>query len=269
MTDYREILRLSSQGISQRGIALSCDCSRNTVAKVLKRAEELEVGWPLNDGITNGELHQMLFAETAMPPLRKRPDYEHVHREMAKSGVTLSLLWNEYCEECRRAGELPLMYTQFGLHYREFAHKTKATMHIDRKPGEQMEVDWAGQTAHLIDTDTGEEIPAQIFVAVLSSSQYAYVEAFLSQSQECWIAAHVNAFRFFGGVTRLLVPDNLKTGVQKASWYTPVINRTYQEMAEHYGIAIMPARVKRPKDYAEDFVIPKKWSTLLVLLRFA
>ena len=248
MTDYREILRLSGQGISQRGIAASCDCSRNTVAKVLKKAQELGVGWPIKDGITNGELHQLLFAETPMPPLRKRPDYEHVHREMAKSGVTLSLLWNEYCEECHRAGELPLMYTQFCLYYRVFAQKTKATMHIDRKPGDQMEVDWAGQTTHIIDTDTGEEIPAYVFVAVLSSSQYAYVEAFLSQNQECWIAAHVNSYKFFGGVTRMLVPDNLKTGVQKASWYNPVINRSYQEMAEHYGTAIMPARVRRPKD---------------------
>jgi transposase len=151
-------------------------------------------------------------------------------RELAKSGVTLSLLWNEYCEECRLAGELPLMYTQFCLYYREFAQKTKATMHINRKPGERMEVDWAGQTAKIIDTDTGEEIPAQVFVAVLSSNQYAYVEAFLSQNQECWIAGHVNAFKFFGGVTRMLVPDNLRTGVQKPSRYTPEINRTYQEL---------------------------------------
>ena len=143
MNDYREILRLSSQGISQRGIALSCDCSRNTVAKVLKRAQELGVGWPLREDLTNGELQQKLFGQTSMPPLRRRPDYERVHREMAKSGVTLSLLWNEYCEECRLAGDLPLMYTQFCLHYREFAQKTKATMHINRKPGDQMEVDWA------------------------------------------------------------------------------------------------------------------------------
>jgi len=205
------------------------NCSRNTVSKVLTRAAEVGLSWPLKRDITNGELHELLFGSSAMPPLRRRPDYEQVHREMARSGVTLSLLWNEYCEECRRAGEIPLMYTQFCLYYREFALKTKATMHIDRKPGDQMEVDWAGQTAHLIDTDSSEEIPASIFVAVLASSQYAYVEAFLSQNQECWIAAHVNAYKFFGGVTRMLVPDNLKTGVQKPSWDTPVINKSYQE----------------------------------------
>jgi transposase len=121
-------------------------------------------------------------------------------------------------------------------------------MHIDRKPGEQTEVDWAGQTADIIDRDTGEIITAYVFVAVLSCSQYAYVEAFLRQDLECWIAAHVNAFQFFGGVTRILTPDNLKTGVDQAVWYTPVINKTYHEMAEHYGTAVIPARVRKPKD---------------------
>jgi transposase len=111
-----------------------------------------------------------------------------------------------------------------------------------------MEVDWAGQTAGIIDNNTGEIIPAFVFVAVLPSSGYAYVEACLSQNQENWISAHVNAYRFFGGATRILVPDNLKTGVEKPSWYTPVINRTYHEMAEHYSTAVIPARVRKPKD---------------------
>ncbi|MBM7616304.1 transposase [Alkaliphilus hydrothermalis] len=121
-------------------------------------------------------------------------------------------------------------------------------MHIRRKPGEQMEVDWAGQTAQIIDRNTGEAIQASIFVAVLSCSQYAYVEAFTSQNQESWIQAHVNTYKFFGGVTRILIPDNLKTGVDKVSWYTPTINKTYHEMAEHYSTAVIPARVRKPKD---------------------
>jgi hypothetical protein len=121
-------------------------------------------------------------------------------------------------------------------------------MHITRKPGEQIEVDWAGQTANIIDRDTGEIIPAYIFVAVLSFSQYSYIEAFLRQDMECWITGHVNAFQFFDGVTRILIPDNLKTGVDRVSWYTPVINKTYHEMAEHYGTAVIPARVRKPKD---------------------
>lgn len=248
MTNYREILRLHSQGISQRSIATSCACSRNTVAKVLLRADEMNVSWPLKESITDGEIHRLFFSEDAISSSRKRPDCELMHKEMAKSGVTLSLLWHEYCESCRLSNEIPLMYSQFCYYYQQYTVKTKVTMHIQRKPGEQAEVDWAGQKAHIIDRDTGEIIEVSVFIGCLSSSQYAYVEAFLSQNQECWIAAHVNMYQFFGGVTRILIPDNLKTGVEKSSWYNPTINKTYHEMSEHYGTAVIPARVRRPKD---------------------
>ena len=248
MIRYREILRLHSQGISKTAIARSCECSRNTVARVVQRAEEVGIVWPLDQELSDAKLQKLLLPQSDLPPLRQAPDYETVHKELAKSGVTLSLLWNEYCESCRQEMKIPFMYTQFCKYYREYALQTKATLHIDHKPGEKMEVDWAGQTAAIIDTDTGEIIPAYIFVAVLSASGYAYVEAFLSQNLECWITAHVHAYRFFGGVTRILVPDNLKTGVAQCSWYTPVINKTYHEMAEHYGTAVIPARVRKPQD---------------------
>lgn len=140
------------------------------------------------------------------------------------------------------------MYSQFCRYYRKHAAITKATLRISRKPGESLEVDWAGKTAHIIDNITGEPIPAYIFVATLSCSQYTYVEAFLSMNKESWINGHINAFRYFGGVPRILVPDNLKTGVDKATRPDPKLNRTYHEMAEHYGTAVIPARVKRPKD---------------------
>ena len=250
MTKYREILRLYSQGISQRSIALSCECSRNTVAKVVARAKELNITWPLSSEITDGELEKKLFPNSQQSTIvpRKYPDLEYTHKELAKNGVTLRLLWSEYCEECRISKELPLMYSQFCYHYQQFAEKKRATMHIPRKPGEQIEVDWAGQTAAIVDRDTGEIISAYVFVGVLSYSQFAYVEAFLSQDQESWISAHINMYRFFGGVSRILIPDNLKTGVEKVSWYTPVINKTYHEMAEHYDTAVIPARVRKPKD---------------------
>jgi len=178
----------------------------------------------------------------------REPDYEQIHREMSKRGVTLSLLWNEYCAQCRQADEVPFMYAAFCNRYRRYAVNNKATMHLEHKPGEKMEVDWAGQTMVVTDNVTGELIPAYIFVAVLPCSGYAYAEAFFSRTQESWIAAHVNAYQHFGGVTRILVPDNLKTGVDRVDWYTPVINRSYQEMAEHYGTAIIPARIRKPKD---------------------
>jgi transposase len=179
---------------------------------------------------------------------RKQPDYEHVHRELSRSGVTLSLLWNEYCEICRLEGSLPLMYTQFCLHYRQYSVIHKATFHLEHKPGEHMEVDWAGTTMSLRDNVTNKAIPVYLFVAALSYSGCAYAEGFLSQNQESWISAHVNAFAYFGGVARILVPDNLKTGVVGYDWYTPVINKTYHEMAEHYATAVIPARVRKPKD---------------------
>ncbi|MFB5270013.1 transposase [Paenibacillus enshidis] len=153
MTKYREILRLHSQGISQRKIALSCACSRNTVSKIILRAEELGIAWPLEKELTDGELRQRLFAESAQVSRRKQPDYEYIHKEMAKSGVTLSLLWNEYCEQCRLSQEVPLMYSQFCHYYQQYTLKSNATMRIQRKPGEQIEVDWAGQTASTIDRD--------------------------------------------------------------------------------------------------------------------
>jgi len=167
MTKYREILRLQSQGISQRTIAISLSCSRNTVPKVLKRAEELNVSWPLKKPFEDGELQELLFPKIKVPSKRKRPDCEYVHKEMAKSGVTLSLLWHEYCEVCRLSKKAPLMYSQFCHCYQQYVRKTKATMHVLRKPGEQLEVDWAGQTASIIDRDTGEIIDAYVFPKVI------------------------------------------------------------------------------------------------------
>lgn len=247
MTKYREILRLYSQGISQRNIALSCECSRNTVAKVLERAGELHITWSLPEGTTDGVLDKQLFPKTP-PENRKMPDLEYIHKELAKQGVTLKLLWTEYCEECRRGKDLPLMYSQFCYHYQKFVQKKRASMHVPRKPGEQTEVDWAGQTIPINDTASGEIIPCSVFVAALSYSQYAYVEAFLSQTLESWISAHVHMFQFYQGVTKILIPDNLKTGVKKPDWYSPEINRTYHEMAEYYNTAVIPARVRKPKD---------------------
>ena len=139
------------------------------------------------------------------------PDAEKIDREMKKAGVNLALLWTEYCEDCRASGKTPLMYSQFCHHYRQYRQKTKATMHIQRTPGEQIEVDWAGQTACLTDPDTGNMVKANIFVAAMSYSQCTYVEAFLSQDLSSWITAHIHMFQYFGGVPKIIVPDNLKT----------------------------------------------------------
>ena len=250
MTNYREILRLSSLGILKQDIAKACQCSRNTVANVIKIAAEKGLEWEAAARLANTELAERLFPVSQKKPVYKIPDWEYVHREMAKSGVTLSLLWAEYCEQCRQSGETPYKTTQFYEHYSEHVQKTKATMRIGHKPGETMEVDWAGQTASIRNTDTGNPIKAYIFVAVLPYSGYTYVEAFLSQDQHAWMQAHVNAFGYFGGVTRILVPDNLKTGITKHTRHEVVVNKAYQELAEHYRTAVLPTRVRSPRDKA-------------------
>ena len=248
MTNYREILRLADLGINKQDTAAACKCSRNTVANILKRAAECGLTWEQVQDWSNKELSERLFPAEAAKVTYKMPNYEYVHREMAKSGVTLSLLWVEYCDQCREAGEIPYKSTQFNKYYSDYVHKTKATMHLNHKPGEVMEVDWAGQNAFIVDTDSGELIKTYVFVAVLPYSSYAYVEAFLSQDQECWTTAHVNAYKYFGGATRILTPDNLRTGVTKVSKSETIINKTYQELAEHYGTAVIPARPRAPKD---------------------
>jgi len=257
MTNYKEILRLNCLGINNTQIASSCGCSRTTVIAVLQRAQECGANWQMAAEISDRELSKMLFPTEIVKPTYKMPDYDYVHNEMAKSGVTLTLLWLEYCDQCREAGEIPYKSTQFNKYYSDYIRTTKATMHIGRKPGELLEVDWAGQTAEIIDTDTGEPIPAYIFVAALPYSGYSYVEAFLSQNMESWISAHVDAYSFFSGSTRILVPDNLKTGVDKVTRAEILINRTYQELAQHYDTAVIPARVKTPKDYPQNHIIFK------------
>ena len=247
MVNHKEILRLKSLGLAHQEIAASCSCGRNTVTRTLARAREQNLSWDMAKGMSPQQVTAALFPSEKATPVYKMPDYEWVHREMQKSGVTLSLLWVEYCEQCRQNGELPYKSTQFNKYYADYVHKTKATMHLEHRPGETMQVDWAGQTAGILDTDTGERLDAYLFVAVLPYSGYAYTEAFLDMKQESWIEAHVHAYRFFGGVTRILTPDNLKTGIIKNTRGETTLNKTYQEMAEHYGTAIIPARPRSPK----------------------
>lgn len=250
MTNYREILRLDSLGLNKTQIAEGCGCSRTTVIQTLRLAKENQLQYPLPDSMSDKQLSELLFPPAVGKPVFRMPDYEYVHRELQKNGVTLNLLWLEYCDNCRSAGETPYQSTQFNKYYNDFLVKKNATMHLNHKPGEIMQVDWAGDTAAVTNTDTGEAIPAYIFVATLPFSGYSYVEAFFSMRQECWTAAHVNAYRYFGGVARIIQCDNLKTGVDKHGRNEVTLNQTYRELAEHYGTAVIPARIRTPKDKA-------------------
>jgi transposase len=250
MTNYREILRLHSLGLNHSQISVSTGTARQTVITALQKAAVKGLDWNAAEIMNDKDISSILSGSADNKPIYMKPDYTYIHNEMQKPGVTLQLLWMEYSEKCRTAGEIPYQLTQFKKYYREHVVTNKATMHISRNPGELMEVDWAGQTAAITDVDTGDKIDAYIFVASLPYSGYSYVEAFLSQNQEAWCAAHVNAYKYFSGVTRILVPDNLKTGIIKHTKSEVIVNRSYQELAEHYGTAIIPARVKTPKDKA-------------------
>ena len=250
MTKYREILRLSSLGLSQQNIADSCNVSKKTVNRVLRRAKKLDISWPLDESDTDAVLAEKFFPSANQVISNKRmPDYAYIRKELLRNGVSKKLLWTEYMEDCRANGDEPLMYSQFCYHIQQDEQKHRATMHINRKPGEQVEVDWAGDPATIIDPDTGEILKSYIFVGVMTYSQYAYVEAFLDMKQRSWINAHVHMYEYFGGVARILVPDNCKTAViHNGGWKDQQINETYQELAEHYCTAIIPARVRAPKD---------------------
>ncbi len=250
MTKYREILRLTSLGLSQRNIVQSCGVSQKTVVKVQHRARELKLEWPLHASLTDPVLEKLMFPKSSQhSSTRRMPDYDRIRKELLRNGVNKKLLWTEYLEECRLSGDEPLMYSQFCYYIQQDEQKRRATMHISRKPGEQVEVDWAGDPAHVTDPDTGEIINAYLFVGVMTYSLYPYVEAFIDEKQASWITAHVHMYEYFGGVARILVPDNCKTAVvRNKGWKEQQINAVYNEMAEHYGTAIIPARVRKPKD---------------------
>lgn len=196
-------------------------------------------------------LAEKLFPSADKPTAsnKRMPDFAYIRKELLRNGVSKKLLWTEYMEDCRANGEEPLMYSQFCYHIQQDEQKHRATMHVSRKPGEQVEVDWAGDPATVIDPDTGEILKACVFVGVMTCSQHAYVEAFLDMKQKSWISAHVHMYEYFGGVAKILMPDNCRTAVvHNGGCKDQQINEACQEMAEHYGTAIIPARVRTPKD---------------------
>lgn len=220
--------------------------SHHTVEDTLKAAHEKEIAWPLDEDITNADLQEILFpGKYAYASPYTMPDFALVHQDLAKKGVTLTLLWHEYCEKVRATGGVPYMYTQFCDKYRKWARVTKATMRIVHKPGDAMQVDWAGDPLWITDRMTGELTPAYVFVAVLPCSWYTYVEACNDMKSENLLLCYVHAFNYFGGVPRLLISDNCRTATTVNNRYETVLNRSYQELADHYGTAIVPARVQQ------------------------
>ncbi len=245
----REILRLRFEcKLSERKIATSCDIARSTVSDYLRRAAEAGLEWPLPKEVKERDLVKLLFPSQKGGRRRHpAPDWPRVRTDLTSPGVTLLLLWEEYRSE-HSAG---YSYSHYCELYGAWRSTIDPVMHIEHKAGDKLFVDYAGQTVAVTDSATGEERRAQVFVATLGASNYTYAEATWTQSLPDWIGAHVRAFAFYGGVPRLLVPDNLKSGVTAACYYDPQINATYTRMAVHYGVAVLPARVRRPKDKAK------------------
>lgn len=251
MRKIKEILRLKHvRGFSNRQIAKSCSIGRTTVANYLIKAQEAGISWPLPEDLTEAELQKRLFPSNKSlhnPALPLKPSWDLVHRELQKKGVTLFLLWEEF----KYANPDGYQYSWFCREYRLWRGKLDVVMRHTHRAGEKLFIDYAGQTVPIVHPGTGEISQAQIFIAVLGASNYTYAEATWTQSLPDWINSHVRAFEFFQGVPEIIVPDNLKSGVTKAHIYEPDINPTYQDMADHYQVAVIPTRKRKPKDKAK------------------
>ena len=250
MRKIKEVLRLKwAHQLSDRKIAQSCHMSRPAVASYVERATLAGLSWPLPDHLTDAALEQLLFPASMKTAERDRtlPDWSVVHQGLQQKNVTLFLLWQEYREQYPEGYQ----YSWFCDQYRSWLGRRDYSMRQNHRAGEKLFVDYAGHTVPVIDERTGEIRTAQIFVAVLGASNYTFAEATWTQALPDWIGSHGRAFAFFGGVPALVVPDNLRAGVSHAHRYEPDLNPTYQDMASHYGIAIVPTRVRKPKDKAK------------------
>jgi len=249
MRTIREVPRLRWEaGLSQREIGLSCRMGRSTVRDYLLRAEAAGLSWPLPQELDEEGLERLLFPQPAPSVVRRPvPDWPALHQELRRKGMTLGLLWQEY----REAHPDGYGYSQFCELYRRWASSLEPVLRQHYVAGEKLLVDYAGQTVPVVDRQTGEVRQAQIFVAVLGASNYTYVEATRTQGLADWIGAHRRCFEYLGGVPALIIPDNVKSGVTSPCFYDPDLNRTYQKLAEHYGTAVVPARIRRPRDKAK------------------
>jgi transposase len=249
MRNIKDVLRLHAAGRSARQIGPSVGVGRSTVAEYLRRAEVAGLSWPLPEGLDEAALERLLFPPP--PPAKDRQfaeaDWAAVHLELKRPGVTLALLWDEY------RGRHPdgYGYSAFCEHYRRWAGRLSPVMRQRHAAGERLFVDYSGTRMSVIDPATGAARPAEIFIAVMGASNMTYVEASWNQMLPDWIGAHTRAFAAFGAVSALVVSDNLKSGVIRACFYEPEVNRSYAEMAGHYGTAILPARPYKPRDKAK------------------
>lgn len=251
MKKIKEVLRLKWElGLSNRDIANSVQVSPSTVGECIRRAIRSGFCWPLQTDMDDERLEQMLYSpvRSKVPEESRSIDWGYINKELKRKGVTRELLWHEYKIEHPDG----INYSRFCELYQKWQQTIDCCMRQNYKLGQYLFIDYAGLTIPIVsNVDTGETIEAQIFIATFGASNYTFVEATTSQSLPDWIGSHTRAFAFFGGVPEILVPDNLKTGVHKAHRYEPDLNPTYTDMANHYGVAVIPTRVAAPRDKAK------------------
>jgi transposase len=254
----REVLRLKAEGFSDRQIAASIGSARSTVQECLRRARDAGVTWPLPPEMDEAALQERMYRREVPLSRTPRPDFAYLHAELRRRGVTRLLLWEEY----KNAHPDGWQYSVFCDQYRRWLATQELVLRQEHAPGDKLFVDYAGQTVEIKDRHTGASRKAQIFVAVLGFSNYTHAEATLSQGAGDWLGAHVRALNYFGGAPRAIVPDNLRSGVAKAHRYDPDINRAYQDFAEYYQLAVLPARVRKPRDKAKvetGVLVVERW----------
>jgi transposase len=268
MRKIKEVLRLQAAGLSQHQIARACRISQSTVHAYRKAAEAAGLNWPLPEGWDERRLEELLGKTGAVPKAQPRyalPEFADLRQQLQQHRhLTLHQLWLEY-RETHLEG---YRYSRFCELYRRWLGHQDVVLRQEHRAGEKLFVDYAGDTVPLHDPHTGEIAPASIFVAVLGASNYTFAEATASQDLADWIGSHVRAFEFFGGVPQIVVPDNAKTGVAKACRYEPDLNPTYQDLAAHYGVAVVPARPRKPRDKAKveaGVLVAERW--ILAALR--
>jgi len=266
MRMLREVLRLYlALGMAIRAIARSCNLSPSTVSGYVGRARVAKLSWPLPPELDDEALTRVLFPDEHQPQAsRPEPDWTRIHLELRKKHVTKQLLWEEYKAE-QPGG---YQYSQFCERYARWAATVTVTMRQTHRAGEKMFVDFSGDGLELVDPTTGESSTAKLFVAVLGASNLTYVEPVLAEDLPAWTGCHVRALEYFGGVAAIWVPDNLKSGVRAPNLYEPDLNPTYAELARHYGAAVIPARVRKPRDKAkaeQGVLLAQRW--ILAALR--
>jgi transposase len=248
MRKLRDVLRLRlSAQLSLRQIRDSLRLSLGAVQKITHKAEELGLDWSAIEQLDDRQLAQAIYPEsdTRTTGALQLPKWQEVFKELHYKNVTKHLLWEEYAQQYPNRS---YSYPQYCHLYGEWLKQQKRSMRQVHKAGDKLFVDYAGQTMPVVQGDTGEIRFAQIFVAVLGASNYTFAEATWTQSLPDWLASHVRAFEFIGGVPRLVVPDNLKSGVTRPCRYDPDLNPSYEQLGAHYGVAIMPARPRKPQD---------------------